>query len=477
MTDYQPKSDFLRTIMERGFFHQCTDLVGLDARLLAGTPVSAYIGFDATADSLHVGSLMQIMMLRWLQKCGHRPIVLMGGGTTKVGDPSGKDETRKLLSKKNIDSNIEGIRSIFDKYISFDNGSTGAIQLNNADWLDSLKYVEFLRDIGRHFTINRMMTMESVKARLDREQPLTFLEFNYMLLQSYDFLELHQREGCLMQIGGSDQWGNIVNGIDLIRRINGAQVFGLTSPLLTKADGSKMGKTASGAIWLNEDEDDDNDEDEIYEVALNTNKLSSYEFWQFWRNTMDEDVGRFLKLFTELPLDECERLSALQGEEINEAKIVLANEVCALCHGKDKTKKAEEEAKIIFEEKGVGGGTKVFRISLKGSREMIKTATGDEIPKFDISRENAIELVVNVRNEDGTQKIIANDRIVFLAQILVKIGFANSGKEAKRMIANGEIRMNNEIIKHPAFFIDVSTTKTTTFSLGKKQIALVDFHD
>ena len=422
MTDYQPKSDFLRTIMERGFFHQCTDLVGLDARLLAGTPVSAYIGFDATADSLHVGSLMQIMMLRWLQKCGHRPIILMGGGTTKVGDPSGKDETRKLLSKKNIDSNIEGIRSIFDKYISFDNGSTGAIQLNNADWLDSLKYVEFLRDIGRHFTINRMMTMESVKARLDREQPLTFLEFNYMLLQSYDFLELHQREGCLMQIGGSDQWGNIVNGIDLIRRINGAQVFGLTSPLLTKADGSKMGKTASGAIWLNEDEDDDNDEDEIYEVALNTNKLSPYDFWQFWRNTMDEDVGRFLKLFTELPLDECERLSTLQGEEINEAKIILANEVCALCHGEEKTKKAEATAKAVFEEGGKASG-----------------------------------LITRTFNE-----------AIDLTQLLVDIGFAKSGKEAKRMIASGAVKINDVVMEdtHRAIGVSDSSEIITTKSIN-----------
>ena len=367
MTDYKPKSEFLRTIMERGFFHQCTDLEALDARLMRGDPVSAYIGFDATADSLHVGSLMQIMMLRWLQKCGHRPIVLMGGGTTKVGDPSGKDETRKLLDNEAIDNNINGIRAIFDKYIAFGNGATDAIQPNNADWLDELNYVEFLRDIGRHFTINRMMTMDSVKTRLDREQPLTFLEFNYMLLQSYDFLQLHEREGCELQIGGSDQWGNIVNGVDLTRRVADAQVFGLTSPLLTKADGSKMGKTASGAIWLNKE------------------KLHPSEFWQFWRNTMDEDVGKFLKLFTELPVDECDRLGALQGEELNEAKEKLADAVRTLCHGSDAT----------------------------------------ELPVFPFK--NPTDIV----------------------KILTGIGFAKSGKEAKRMITSGSVRINTTVITEP----------------------------
>ena len=433
MTEYKPKSEFLQIIIERGFFHQCTDLEALDKRLMRGDPVSAYIGFDATADSLHVGSLMQIMMLRWFQKCGHRPIVLMGGGTTKVGDPSGKDETRQLLDNAAIDSNINGIRAIFDKYIAFGNGATDAIQPNNADWLDELNYVEFLRDIGRHFTINRMMTMDSVKTRLEREQPLTFLEFNYMLLQSYDFLQLHEREGCELQIGGSDQWGNIVNGVDLTRRVAGNQVFGLTSPLLTKADGSKMGKTATGAIWLNEYEEEDNDEDEIYEVTLNTNKLSPYDFWQFWRNTMDEDVGRFLKLFTELPLDECERLSTLQGEEINEAKIILANEVCALCHGEEKTKKAEATAKAVFEEGGKASG-----------------------------------LITRTFHE-----------AIDLTQLLIDIGFAKSGKEAKRMIASGAVKINDVVMEdtHRAIGVNVSSEIITTKSINDMFSILEDDDD
>jgi len=311
---YTPRSDFLDVMVNRGFMQDCTDLQSLDEQLLAGvTP--AYIGFDATADSLHVGSLIQIMMLRWLQKTGHKPVTLMGGGTTKVGDPSGKDESRQLITAEKINENISGIQQVFAKYLTFGSGETDAVMANNAEWLDGLNYVEFLRDYGKHFTINRMITMESVKMRLDREQPLTFLEFNYMLLQAYDFMELNKRYGVALQMGGSDQWGNIVNGIDLTRRINQAQVFGLTTPLLTKADGSKMGKSASGAIWLNSE------------------KLATYDFWQFWRNTLDADVGKFLRLFTELPLDECARLAALDGAEINQAKIILANEVTTLCHG------------------------------------------------------------------------------------------------------------------------------------------------
>ena len=418
MTEYKPKSEFLRTIRERGFFHQCTDLEALDARLMRGDPVSAYIGFDATADSLHVGSLMQIMMLRWLQKCGHRPIVLMGGGTTKVGDPSGKDETRQLLDSEAIDNNINGIRAIFDKYIAFGNGATDAIQPNNADWLDSLNYVEFLRDIGRHFTINRMMTMDSVKTRLEREQPLTFLEFNYMLLQSYDFLQLNQRAGCELQIGGSDQWGNIVNGVDLTRRVVGNQVFGLTSPLLTKADGSKMGKTASGAIWLNKE------------------RLHPSEFWQFWRNTMDEDVGKFLKLFTELPVAECERLGALQGEELNEAKIILANSVRTLCHGSDAT----------------------------------------ELPKFRININTLERFKMTYLQIGSPERPMNDDRFVVIFKLLVRIGFADSGKEAKRMIESGSVQIDDEFITEPNHFIDVNNPRTLKISAGKKRHAIIEFH-
>ncbi len=404
-------SKFLETIITRDFYHDCTDLEALDAYLNRGKPVSAYIGFDATADSLHVGSLMQIMMLRWLQKCGHRPIVLMGGGTTKVGDPSGKDETRQLLDNAAIDSNIKGIRAIFAKYLDFDNEATGAIQQNNADWLDKLNYVEFLRDIGRHFTINRMMTMDSVKTRLEREQPLTFLEFNYMLLQSYDFLELNQSVGCRIQIGGSDQWGNIVNGVDLVRRIEELQAFGLTSPLLTKADGSKMGKTASGAIWLD------------------ANKTSPHDFWQFWRNTMDEDVRKFLKIFTELPVEQCDRLGALQGEAINEAKIILANEVCTLCHGREAAENAQRTAERVF----------------------------------------------NHGNIADTTTLLVFEKTKTLSSLLVDVAFAKSGKDAKRLIAEGVVQVNDETIKDPQHKVTLDRIKITKVSAGKKRQARVKF--
>ena len=432
MTEYKPKSEFLRTIIERGFFHQCTDLETLDARLMADAPVSAYIGFDATADSLHVGSLMQIMMLRWFQKCGHRPIVLMGGGTTKVGDPSGKDESRQLLDTKAINKNIKGIMGVFDKYIDFGDGATDAIQLNNAEWLDKLNYVEFLRDIGQHFTINRMITMDSVKSRLEREQPLTFLEFNYMLLQSYDFLQLHQREGCLMQIGGSDQWGNIVNGIDLTRRLAGGLVFGLTSELLTKADGSKMGKTASGAIWLD------------------ANKTSSYDFWQFWRNTLDDDVGKFLKIFTELPIEECNRLGAFEDERINEAKIILATEVCALCHGREVAEKAKATAKAVFDEGGVGS----------------------ELEKIHIPSDNFNKLVLGAADKgDGH----TTDVYINLVSFLVEIKFAGSNKEAKRHIASGAVRIGNQVVTENHYYFIMLESTQLKVSLGKKRHALVDF--
>src|SRR3982750_3278459 len=299
MTGY--RSSLLKLLDERGYIHQLTDLEGLDA-LAQKQVVPGYIGFDATAPSLHVGSLLVIMLLRRLQQAGHKPIVLMGGGTTKVGDPSGKDESRKLLTPEEIDANIASIRRVFERFLTFGEGPTDAVLMNNADWLDTLEYIPFLREVGKHFTINRMLTFDSVRLRLDREQPLTFLEFNYMILQAYDFLELSRRVGCRLQLGGSDQWGNIVNGIELTRRIDGTELYGVTTPLITTADGAKMGKTASGAVWLNEDQ------------------LSAYDYWQFWRNTDDRDVGRFLKLFTDLPLDEIARLEAMQGAEINEAK-------------------------------------------------------------------------------------------------------------------------------------------------------------
>ena len=411
---YKPKSEFLHVMQTRGFLQDCTDLEGLDDRLLKGI-VSAYIGFDATADSLHVGSLIQIMMLRWLQKTGHKPITLMGGGTTKIGDPSGKDESRQLLSSDKINENITGIRKVFSKYLTFGDGAQDAIQPNNADWLDQLNYVEFLRDYGRHFTINRMLSFDSVKLRLEREQPLTFLEFNYMLLQAYDFMELNKRYGVALQMGGSDQWGNIVNGVDLTRRISQTQVFGLTTPLLTKADGSKMGKSAAGAIWLNED------------------KLSSYEFWQFWRNTMDADVGKFLRLFTELPLDECARLSALEGAEINDAKIVLADAVTTLAHGAKAATAAQATAREVFEKGGVG----------------------DDLPTISVAACDLSEAGISV------------------VQLLVKAGLVGSGKEAKRQISDGGARLNDAPIANAGVMISAGELSATVkLSVGKKRHAL-----
>ncbi|HEY3916147.1 MAG TPA: tyrosine--tRNA ligase [Stellaceae bacterium] len=326
---------FLAAAAERGFIHQCTDRDALEA-LLAKGPLTAYVGYDCTADSLHIGNLVSIMMLRLWQKTGNRPLVLMGGGTSKVGDPSGKDETRRLLSEADIAGNLASIRRIFDRFLTFSSGNTGAIMANNADWLDELRYIPLLRDIGRHFSVNRMLTQDSVKLRLDREQPLSFLEFNYMILQAYDFLELARRHDCAVQMGGSDQWGNIVMGVELGRRVDNRALFGVTSPLITTASGAKMGKTAQGAVWLNAE------------------RLSAYDYWQFWRNTEDADVGRFLKLFTDLPLGEIARLEKLEGGEINEAKIVLANEATALCHGKDAADAAAETARRVFAEGGIG---------------------------------------------------------------------------------------------------------------------------
>ena len=411
---YHPKSEFMAVMMQRGFLADCTDYQGLDDALSRGvTP--AYIGFDATAKSLHVGSLIQIMMLRWLQKTGHRPITLMGGGTTKVGDPSFRADERPLLTEEQIDSNIAGIKKVFESYISYDDGPTGALMLNNAEWLDSLNYLDFLRDIGRHFSVNRMLSFESVKSRIDREQSLSFLEFNYMILQAYDFLELNRRYGCLFQMGGSDQWGNIVNGIDLTRRVLNHEIYGLTSQLMTTSDGKKMGKSQNGAVWLNAD------------------MLSPYEFWQFWRNTTDADTGRFLKLYTELPIEECDRLGALEGSEINRAKIILANEVTCLLHGPEAAKTAEATARDVFEKGGVG----------------------DDLPTLTLA---ASDLA------DG----------ISIVQLLVKSGLAGSGKEAKRLIAEDGAKLNDAPLDDASLVLRADDlVEPIKLSKGKKKHALV----
>jgi tyrosyl-tRNA synthetase len=382
---YRPKSEFLRIITARGFLSDCTDLQGLDDALIAGV-VPAYIGYDATAKSLHVGHLLNIMLLRWLQKTGHKPVTLMGGGTTKVGDPSFRSDERPMLSPAQIDENIAGMGQVFGRYLDYGDSATGAVMLNNAEWLDNLNYLEFLRDIGRHFSINRMLSFDSVKSRLnDPDKSLSFLEFNYMILQAYDFMELNRRYDVRLQMGGSDQWGNIVNGIDLTRRVVDAQVFGLTTPLLTTSDGRKMGKSAGGAIWLNAD------------------MLSPYNFWQFWRNTTDADTGRFLKLYTDLPVEECDRLGALQGSEINAAKIILANEVTTLLHGAEAAAAAEATAREVFEKGGVG----------------------EDLPTLDLTTAEV---------GDG----------ISIVQLIVRSGLAASGKEAKRLIAEGGARLNDE---------------------------------
>ncbi|SDC20557.1 tyrosine--tRNA ligase [Ruegeria marina] len=410
---YHPKSDFIAVMMERGFLADCTDYQGLDEALLKGCQ-PGYIGFDATAKSLHVGSLIQIMMLRWLQKTGHKPITLMGGGTTKVGDPSFRAEERPLLTPAQIDENIAGIKKVFAAYIDYDSGAqNAALMLNNDEWLADLNYLDFLRDIGRHFSVNRMLSFESVKSRLDREQSLSFLEFNYMILQAYDFMELNRRYGCILQMGGSDQWGNIVNGIDLTRRVIDHEVYGLTSPLLTTSDGKKMGKSQDGAVWLNAD------------------MRSPYEFWQFWRNTTDADVGRFLKLYTELPIDECARLGALAGSEINTAKIILANEVTALCHGAEAAKAAEATAREVFEKGGIG----------------------DDLPTLTL----------------GTADLPAS-----IVQLIVKSGLAKSGKEAKRLIAEDGARLNDAPLTDAGLMIEAGDlAQPIKLSAGKKRHALV----
>ncbi len=416
---YRPKSEFLAVMRSRGFYQDCTDLEGLDEVLLAGaTP--AYIGFDATAPSLHVGSLIQIMMLRWLQKTGHKPLVLMGGGTSKIGDPSFRDEARGLLSDDQIAVNVGGIRKVFARFLDFGDGGTDALMLDNSAWLDGLNYIGFLRDIGRHFSVNRMLGFDSVRTRLDREQSLSFLEFNYMILQAYDFLELHRRHGCMLQFGGSDQWGNIVNGIDLTRRVAGAEVFGLTSPLLTTADGRKMGKSAEGAVWLNAE------------------MLSPYEFWQFWRNAADADVGRFLKLYTELPVEECDRLGSLGGAEINEAKIALADAVTTLAHGLKASEAASATAREVFELGGVGAELPTVRL-----------APGD----------------------------VAGAGIS-IVQLFVRAGLATSGKEARRLIAEGGARLDDVAVSDAGLVLDTAAlTPPRKLSAGRKRHALVGMED
>ena len=403
------KSELLRLLDARGYIHQVTDAEGLDA-LAQSQIVPGYIGFDATAPSLHVGSLVQIMMLRRLQQAGHKPIVIMGGGTTKIGDPSGKDESRKVLTDEVIQANIASIRRIFEHFLTFGDGPTDAVMIDNADWLDSLQYIPFLRDIGPHFTINRMLTFDSVRLRLEREQPLTFLEFNYMILQAYDFLELSRRAGCRLQMGGSDQWGNIVNGIELTRRIDSTHLFGLTTPLITLADGGKMGKTASGAVWLNADQ------------------LAPYDYWQFWRNSQDADVGRFLRLFTDLPLAEIARLEALEGAEINQAKIVLANEVTRLVRGEEAARSAEATAAQTF----AGGGL------------------GEDLPVLDVPPEG-----------------------IRLAQACTAVGFTASNGEAKRKIVEGAVRIDDVPQTDPGFLIKLTPREERKLSLGRKRHAVL----
>lgn len=412
---YHPKSDFLNIMLERGFIADCTDFQGLDKRLQTEC-TSAYIGYDATAASLHVGHLLNVMVLRWFQKTGHQPITLMGGGTTKVGDPSFRADERPLLTAAQIDANIDGMQAVFSRYLNYGNtANSDALMLNNAQWLDGLNYLEFLRDIGRHFSVNRMLSFESVKSRLDREQSLSFLEFNYMILQAYDFLELYRRYGCVLQMGGSDQWGNIINGIDLSRRVVGEEIYGITTPLLTTSDGKKMGKSAGGAIWLRGD------------------MLSSYEFWQFWRNTTDADVGRFLRLYTELPLDECARLEALCGSEINEAKVILANEVTTLLHGADAAKQAWQTAREVFEKGGVGS----------------------ELPQLNLTRQELSESIS-------------------IVQILVRANLCSSSKEAKRLISEGSARLNDAPLTDAGMRIGAADLETPIkLSAGKKRHVII----
>ena len=410
------KSEFLQVLAARGFIHQVSEPEALDA-LAREKPITAYIGFDCTAASLHVGSLLPIMMLYWLQQTGHRPIALMGGGTTRVGDPSGKDESRRLLTDEIIDENLKGIRAIFSKFLQFENAGGNAVMANNADWLNTLNYIDFLRDVGRHFSINRMLAFDSVKLRLERQQELSFLEFNYMILQAYDFVELHRRYGCVLQMGGSDQWGNIVNGIDLGRRLHNAQLFALTAPLITTSSGAKMGKTAAGAVWLNAE------------------LLSPYEYWQYWRNTEDADVERFLKLFTVLPLDEIAKLAALHGQDINEAKKVLATEATALVHGRTAADEAATTARTTFEEGGLAAN----------------------LPTVEVARGEVA----------GGLGVLA---------AFVKAGLAASNGEVRRAIANNAILVNDVRVTSDKAVIgeaDVTAEGVVKLSLGRKRHVLL----
>ena len=410
------RSPFLAAAYERGYVHQCTDVETLDQRLAAGA-VTAYVGYDCTADSLHIGHLMSIMLLRLFQKHGHKPIVLMGGGTTRIGDPTGRDETRQMLSDAAIAANMASIRRVFTNFLGFGEGAGDAVMANNADWLDELRYVPLLRDIGRHFSVNRMLTQDSVRLRLERDQPLSFLEFNYMILQAYDFVELARRFGCDVQMGGSDQWGNIISGVELGRRVDGRALYGLTTPLITTASGAKMGKSLGGAVWLNPD------------------RLSSYEYWQFWRNTEDADVSRFLKLFTELPLDEIARLSKLADSEINEAKKILATEATALCHGRTAAEAAAETARAVFE----------------------RGESGTDLPHIAVPRDRLVHGVP-------------------LVELLVNAGLATSNGEARRLIRGGGARLNDVVISTEAQVIslaDVADGGAIKLSAGRKRHALV----
>ncbi|MDP2700136.1 tyrosine--tRNA ligase [Thalassospira sp.] len=410
------KSDFLRVMNERGYIHQCTDLEGLDA-FASEKRVVCYVGYDCTADSLHVGSLVSIMMLRWLQKTGHKPIVLMGGGTTRVGDPTGRDDARPVLTDAIIAANMAGIRKIFEKFLTFGDGPTDAVMVNNADWLDKINYIEFLRDFGRHFSVNRMLSFDSVKLRLEREQSLSFLEFNYMILQAYDFVELARKYGCVLQMGGSDQWGNIVNGVELGRRVDDAALFGLTTPLMTTASGAKMGKTASGAVWLNEE------------------RLSSYDYYQFWRNTEDADVIKFMRLFTELTLDDIAGYAKLEGADINEAKKVLAFEAVRLCRGEDEAVAAAETARKTFEE-GV---------------------LSDNLPTVEIPRADL---------EAGLAAF----------ELFRRAGLAKSGGEARRLVQGGGARINDDKADDENAVITASALNAEgviKLSAGKKRHVLI----
>ena len=415
-TSFVPKSDFLSVLMERGYIHQCSDFEGVDAKARAGE-LTAYIGFDCTASSLHVGSLLQIMMLRWLQKTGGKPVPLMGGGTTRVGDPSGKDESRRLLSLDDIEANKTSIKQVFSKFLSFGDGPTDAIMPDNAEWLTALNYIDFLRDVGRHFSVNRMLSMDSVKMRLERDQELSFIEFNYMCLQAYDFVELNRRYGCLLQMGGSDQWGNIVTGIDLGRRMGAPQLYALTSPLLTTASGAKMGKTAAGAVWLNAD------------------MLPVYDYWQYWRNTEDADVGRFLKLFTDLPMDEIRRLEALAGAEINEAKKILATEATALLHGRAAADAAAETARKTFEEG-----------ALTTSLPTVEIAAGELSAGLGV------------------------------LSAFVKAGLVPSTGEARRQVKSGGLRVNDALVSDERAQLtnaDLTGEGVIKLSFGKKKHILL----